>query len=133
MVELTDTYAERCREYERLYLSAALKYPGEAFNTAVKYKLTDRSFAYAEHRMIFGWLCVAAQRGFTFTLESFLALNQRGGFPLHPVNVAAFWWEEIVSTGLEAWARKIKNLEGIRVLNDRLTRIARRNMERVVA
>lgn len=133
MFDLTTIYAERCREYERLYLSAALKYPVEALDTAVKSKLTNRSFAYAEHRMIFGWLCVAAGKGHTFTLESFRAMNQRSGFPLHPVNVAAFWWEEIVPTGLEAWARKIKNLEGIRILNDRLKRIASRNMERIVA
>ena len=133
MFELTTTYAARCREYETLYLSAALKYPVEAFSTAVKFQLTSKSFAYAEHRIIFGWLCVAAHRGHTFTLESFRALNQRGGFPLHPVNVAAFWWEEIVPTGVEAWARKIKSLEGIRILNDRLKRIARRNMERLVA
>lgn len=133
MFDLTTIYAERCREYERLYLSAALKYPVEAFNVAVNFGLTDSSFAYCEHRTIFGWLCIAAHSGHTFTLESFRALNQRGGLPLHPVNVAAFWWEEIVPTGLEAWARKIKNLECIRTLNERLKRIARRNMERLVA
>ena len=133
MLELADTYAERCREYERLYLSAGLKFPVEALEAADKHGLTDRSFAYGEHRIMFQWLCDAARTREAFTLESFQKMNRARGYPVHPVHVLAFWWEEIVPTGLEAWARKIKNLEGIRTLNDRLKRIARRNMERLVA
>lgn len=133
MFELTDMYASKCREYERLYLSAALRFPVKAIDVAVKHELTERSFAYGEHRLIFKWVCDAAQRGHTFTLESFRELNRTGGHPLHPVNVNVFWWTEIVPTGLDSWARRIKDLETTRSRIDRLNQLAARMLERCAA
>ena len=114
MFELTEAYAARCRRYERLYLSAALKYPYKAIDAAVKCKITIRSFAFAEHRLIFQWVCEAAETGKVHTLESFSKLNRAGACPIQPTDLRSFWWLEIVPTGLESWAGRIADLEAAR-------------------
>ena len=133
MFDLSDTYARRCREYERLYLSAALKYPYEAIDAALSRNITVNSFAYAEHRIMFRWVCGAAETGKVHTFETFKGMNRRGGHPVPSTGLKSFWWLEIVSTGLNAWAGRIRDLEITRLRIDRFARAAVRTLQRCVA